>query len=60
MFGFTVNSCDRLATVNANAIEYFRMMSHWKTFMLRRVMAGYVCKVEVRLLLRWNVRCLLY
>jgi hypothetical protein len=46
--------------VNANAIEYLRMMSHWKTFMLRRVMAGYVCKVEVRLLLRWNVRCLLY
>ena len=60
MFGFTLKACVRAATVDASAIEYFRAALCWRTFMLRRVMAGYVCKVEVRLLLRRSARCLLY
>jgi hypothetical protein len=48
MFGLTVKACDRASTVDACAIEYFRAASRWSSGILRRVMAGYVSKVQVR------------
>ena len=60
MPGLTLAACDRLAIVDANAIEYLSNMLRWKACMIRRVMAGFVCKVQVRWLLRMSARCLLY
>jgi hypothetical protein len=56
MFGLTVKACDRASIVDASAIEYFRTASRWSSGILRRVMAGYGSKVQVRWLLRAGAR----
>jgi hypothetical protein len=56
MFGLTVKACDRASTAPASLHVYFRTASRWSSVILRRVMAGYVCKVEVWL--RRSARCL--
>ena len=56
MFGFTLKACDRAWTVDACAIEYFRGASRWSAGILRRVMASYCSKVQVRWLLRTGAR----
>jgi hypothetical protein len=60
MFGFTLKACDRASTAPASSHMFFRTASRWRTRILQRVMAGYVCKVEVRWLLRSSARCLLF
>jgi hypothetical protein len=60
MFGFTVKACDRASAAPAGSQVYLRTTSRWTTCILQHVMAGYVCKVEVQLLLRNRARCLLY
>ena len=60
MFGFAVKACDRASTAPASSHVNFRTVLRWRACMLQHVMAGYVCKVEVRLLLRSSARCLLY
>jgi hypothetical protein len=52
MFGFTLKACDRALTAPAGSHVYFRTASHWSAGILRRVMAGYGSKVQVRWLLR--------
>jgi hypothetical protein len=60
MFGFAVKACDRASTAPASSHVNFRTVLRWRACMLQHVMAGYVCKVEVRLLLRSSARFLLY
>jgi hypothetical protein len=55
MFGFTAKVCDRASNVDACAIEYFRTAVRWRTCIMEHVMAGYVSKVQVCLLL-WKAR----
>ncbi len=52
MFGLTVKACDRASTAPASSRVYFRTASRWSSGILRRVMAGYGSKVQVRWLLR--------
>jgi hypothetical protein len=52
MFGFTAKACD--ASVPG------RTMSRWRTCILEHVMAGYVSKVQVLMLLCRSARCLIY
>ena len=56
MFGFTLKACDRASTAPASSRVYFRTASSWSTGVLRRVMAGYGSKVQVRWLLRAGAR----
>ncbi len=60
LFGCMAAVCHRLATAPASSYVNFRIALRWKTRILQRVMAGYVRKVAVRLLLRRSARCLLY
>jgi hypothetical protein len=52
MFGFTLKACNRASTAPASSYVYFRTASRWSAGILRRVMAGYGSKVQVRWLLR--------
>ncbi len=56
MFGLTVKACDRASTAPASLLVHFRTASRWSTGILRRVMAGYGSKVQVRGLLRTGAR----
>ncbi len=56
MFGLTVKACDRASTAPASSHVYIRTASRWSSGILRRVMAGYVSKVQVRWLLRVGAR----
>jgi hypothetical protein len=56
MFGLTVKACDRASTAPASSRVYFRTASRWSSGILRRVMAGYGSKVQVRWLLRAGAR----
>jgi hypothetical protein len=56
MFGFTLKACDRASTAPASARVYLRTASRWSAGILRRVMAGYGSKVQVRWLLRTGAR----
>ena len=56
MFGFTLKACDRASTAPASSQVYFRTASRWSAGILRRVMAGYGSKVQVRWLLRAGAR----
>ena len=56
MFGFTLKACDRASTAPASSHVYFRTASRWSSGILRRVMAGYGSKVQVRWLLRAGAR----
>ena len=56
MFGFTLKACDRASTAPASSQVYFRTASRWSAGILRRVMAGYGSKVQVRWLLRKGAR----
>ncbi len=57
MFGFTVKACGRASAVPTSSHVYLRTTSRWTACILQHVMAGYVCKVEVQLLLRNRARC---
>jgi hypothetical protein len=56
MFGFTLKACDRASTAPASSHVYLRTASRWSAGILRRVMAGYGSKVQVRWLLRTGAR----
>jgi hypothetical protein len=56
MFGLTLKACDRASTAPASSRVYFRTASRWSSGILRRVMAGYGSKVQVRWLLRAGAR----
>ena len=60
MFGFTLKACDRASTVPASSHVFFRTASRLSSRILQRVMAGYVSKVQVRLLLRTGAQHLFY
>jgi hypothetical protein len=60
MFGFTLKASHILSTAPANSHVYFRTASRWSSGILRRVMAGYDSKVEVRWLLRTGAQRLFF
>jgi hypothetical protein len=51
MPGFTAAACHGLAAAPASLYVNFRTASRWSAGILRRVMAGYVSKVQVRWLM---------
>jgi hypothetical protein len=56
MFGFSLKACDRASTAPASSHVHLRTASRWSAGILRRVMAGYGSKVQVRWLLRTGAR----
>ncbi len=56
MFGFTLKACDRASTAPASSHVHLRTAWRWSAGILRRVMAGYGSKVQVRWLLRTGSR----
>jgi hypothetical protein len=56
MSGFSLKACDRASTAPASSHVHLRMASRWSAGILRRVMAGYGSKVQVRWLLRTGAR----
>ncbi len=57
MFGLAVKASSRASVVDGSAIEYLRAASRWSSGILRRVVAGYGSKVQVRWLLRIIALC---
>jgi hypothetical protein len=55
-----VKACDRASTAPASSRVYFRTAWRWSSGILRRVMAGYGSKVQVRWLLRAGARRLFF